>query len=209
MQLASDALARLKGAREACGLHQTQAARAVGKSRISVARWESGERCPKEEDLRRLCELYGTTYEWIVDGIGQEPEPSLERLRLAKVNFEKMTGESSIRYEEQLPYGSRLLDDRIQKSQLDQMQSVRELLKEISLRFTGVLYRGELPKMDDLHSQVIKAIASGKVIPVDGILSRLGSILGVDEAWLLLGKLPHGFRHENEHEPGHIGKEVS
>ena len=49
----------LKAARINAGLRQTDAARLIGKTKNTIAAWESGRRSPKFVDLLDLCRVYG------------------------------------------------------------------------------------------------------------------------------------------------------
>ena len=74
---------RLTLARRARELTQVQAAIAIGVGANAVGRWESEDRQPKVEDLKKLATLYGTTVAWLVgeaplipdaDSAGETPE---------------------------------------------------------------------------------------------------------------------------------------
>lgn len=71
MDVSSDAgaHARLLLARQAAKYTTLkEAADAAGVSRHALSRWEQGRGSPGFEELRRLCELYGVTPNYIVVG---------------------------------------------------------------------------------------------------------------------------------------------
>lgn len=58
--------ARLKYSRLAVGASQEAIAKLVGVSRMTVYRWERGERTISEEHLRHLSRIYGQALEWFL-----------------------------------------------------------------------------------------------------------------------------------------------
>ena len=60
------------------GLTQQELAEAVEVSRQTVSRWETGEAAPAEENLERLCGLYGVTRSELLGGEPMSPPPAPE-----------------------------------------------------------------------------------------------------------------------------------
>ena len=56
----------LKAARVNAGLTQKQVAKAIGVCVNTLIKWERGEKSPRVEQGRRLCELYGRSWDEIV-----------------------------------------------------------------------------------------------------------------------------------------------
>jgi DNA-binding XRE family transcriptional regulator len=59
---------RLAAAREAIGLTQKKAAKAVGVSTSAWGNWESGTRLPDVGAMNRFTDIYGETFLWIFRG---------------------------------------------------------------------------------------------------------------------------------------------
>lgn len=68
---------RLQIARLALGMGQGEAARKIGTSRDTLSRWENAEksgapgsddRYPNASSLRKLCELYNVSSDWLLFG---------------------------------------------------------------------------------------------------------------------------------------------
>lgn len=61
---------RLRAARKAKGLSQVQVAKILSLSGNSViSQWESGQNELNVHDMTRLCQLYGLTYEYLLEGV--------------------------------------------------------------------------------------------------------------------------------------------
>ena len=58
--------ARLKYSKLAVGASQEAIAKSVGVSRMTVHRWERGERTISEDHLRHLSRIYGQAIEWFL-----------------------------------------------------------------------------------------------------------------------------------------------
>ena len=54
-----DVLQKLKKAREDKGLTQGQLGELLSVSRVTISRWESGERCPDLDTIERISEILG------------------------------------------------------------------------------------------------------------------------------------------------------
>lgn len=63
---------RLRRAREAAGLNQSSAARALSLDRANISYWEGEKRVPSLLQLDRLAEVYGTTTDYLL-GITEDP----------------------------------------------------------------------------------------------------------------------------------------
>lgn len=61
---------RIKTARRAAGLTQTELAEACGVKRESVSQWENGHTVPESERLRSIAESTGFSVEWLMTGRG-------------------------------------------------------------------------------------------------------------------------------------------
>src|SRR5215813_5996764 len=59
---------RLKAAREATTMTQSEVARRLECSRSSVSQWEDGTNEPHAQRLRELARLYSVTHEWLAHG---------------------------------------------------------------------------------------------------------------------------------------------
>lgn len=70
---------RLKEAREASGLSQSQAARLLGMHRPTISTIEAGERKVSAGELKRFAQIYKVSAEWLLD----EPLESNSQIRLA------------------------------------------------------------------------------------------------------------------------------
>ena len=55
----------LKAARVNAGLTQKQAADSLGIAPSTLRNWEKGITFPKQPDIEKLCELYGTSYDYV------------------------------------------------------------------------------------------------------------------------------------------------
>lgn len=53
----------LKAARVNAGLTQTEAAKGIGVTKLSVLKWENGRNTPRQEHLDNLLALYGVNRE--------------------------------------------------------------------------------------------------------------------------------------------------
>lgn len=61
---------RLKSAREAAGLTQVQAAKALGTYQVTVSRWETAKMVPPTERLVKIADALGVHVEWLATGEG-------------------------------------------------------------------------------------------------------------------------------------------
>jgi len=57
---------QIKGARHVAGLTQAEFAEKIGKSRVTIGRWESGERQPFAEELPLIAEILKTTVDFLL-----------------------------------------------------------------------------------------------------------------------------------------------
>lgn len=64
---------RIRYAREAKGLSQSDIARHFGISRISVLNWEHDDTRPKVERIQKLAEVLGVSEEWLLSAKGKPP----------------------------------------------------------------------------------------------------------------------------------------
>jgi transcriptional regulator with XRE-family HTH domain len=205
MELSLEARQRLKLAREVSGLSQAQAALAIGKARISVARWESGDRLPRVEDISRLSELYQVPYTWITEAEGPPPEPTLERKwhalsalqkrqEIEVRNVEREVRETRNNDDDQRLYSKRRFPSRTFNTNTIESSTdyaIIENINQIKSRLTEVLsIRSKLPVVQELSPETINDIASGKVIPVEKYLSDLCFALEIDTRWVLTGEKP-------------------
>lgn len=72
---------RLRYAREAAGLHQSDAAREIGISDTGISEMESGRRQPKAAQLARLASLYNRSMDFFFSTVPLAPEVVLWRCR--------------------------------------------------------------------------------------------------------------------------------
>lgn len=70
---------RLRQAREAAGLSQSQAARLLGMHRPTLSNIEAGERKVSAGELKEFAEVYKVSTEWLLD----EPMESNSQIKLA------------------------------------------------------------------------------------------------------------------------------
>lgn len=61
------------------GLTQAELADKIGFSEMTVRRWESGERSPRMEEVEKLADVLGTSFEYRLNG-KEEKKTSLEQL---------------------------------------------------------------------------------------------------------------------------------
>jgi transcriptional regulator with XRE-family HTH domain len=206
MQLSGEAHARLKKAREATGLTQGQAAEAIGKARISVARWEGGVRHPGEDDIQRLAELYQVEVPWILEGKGEAPAPTLVRMREATFAYQEMQPLKIERRRQFLRRGRGDGDGAeeqfgIPRKILRPTESAF-ILDGIAARLNHLLaIRSNPLTVPGTPPEVIQAIARGTVIPTKRLLSAISAVLGVDESWILTGNHPTRADHQSTVEP--------
>ncbi|MBP1626443.1 MAG: Helix-turn-helix domain [Holophagaceae bacterium] len=217
MDLSEQARQRLKQAREVCRLSQAQAATAINKSRISVARWESGDRSPHEEDVRLLAELYSTEYEWIINGIGEAPTPTLARKKAAQATWKKMrilqepllqdvpdTAPEEFKAIAQanargtaitrLPreFGPKIvaLMEAEEKAEPLSPSVIAQAIESIAGQLRILISLQTAPmEIPGISSEIIKAISDGQVIPAEPLRKTICAALGIDEARLLKGDL--------------------
>jgi len=97
---------RIRHARKAAGLNQTELAERVGVSQPSVANWESGVHDPRRVMLAKLAEALGTSLDWLADGLRSPVErdkgPAAAYLRRAVRHTPVISARDA----------TRLLDDR-------------------------------------------------------------------------------------------------
>jgi transcriptional regulator with XRE-family HTH domain len=217
MELTHEAQQRLKQAREASGLSQSQAATAIGKTKVSVARWECGDRSPREEDIHRLSELYLTDFAWIIDEIGEAPRPTLARKHSALTAFKKMRilqepllqdvpetatdefkaaaranarGSAIIRLPKE--YGPQILSmiEAEEGTEVANPKLSAQVIESIAgqLRLLLTIQTSPLT-IPDIAPEVIQAIADGLVIPTAHLRKAICTALGIDEARLIRGDL--------------------
>lgn len=75
MSTATPISERLRTAREAAGLNQHGASRALDLDRVNISYWENGKRTPSVLQLQQLAQAYGTTVEYL---LGQADDPAFE-----------------------------------------------------------------------------------------------------------------------------------
>ncbi|MFW5652538.1 MAG: helix-turn-helix domain-containing protein [Planctomycetota bacterium] len=59
---------RLRQAREAAGLSQSEVAERLAVSQAAISRWESGRKSPSLSRVQQLAELYRVSLDWLVFG---------------------------------------------------------------------------------------------------------------------------------------------
>lgn len=62
---------RIKELRKMLGLTQKEFANRIGKSTISIAKWEAGDRTPDESTLKLIAKEFGVSEEWLKTGEGE------------------------------------------------------------------------------------------------------------------------------------------
>ncbi len=75
---------RMKAAREAAGLNQSEMARRLGLSPQSVQKWESGETIPRGRRMQQVAEVTGVTIAYLMDG-GEAEELEVPRMQDASL----------------------------------------------------------------------------------------------------------------------------
>jgi len=77
---------RLKILRQKLGLTQKEFGEKIGKSWITINRWEAGDRPIPEPILYQIALTFGVSYEWLKTGQGEifEKKPSIEEIILAE-----------------------------------------------------------------------------------------------------------------------------
>lgn len=65
--------ARLAEARDRLRLSQQDVATAIGVSRQSVSKWETGKSSPNPRELADLCVVYGVSCDWVLTGTKTVP----------------------------------------------------------------------------------------------------------------------------------------
>ena len=63
--------ARIRAARESCGLNKSELARAMGTTHVTVGNWERGTHEIKLSDALLFCSVTGQTLDWLAYGIGE------------------------------------------------------------------------------------------------------------------------------------------
>lgn len=81
---------RLRAAREAAGLSQSQVAKLLGLSRPSVSEMEAGRRRVSLEEARLLAELYRVGLAWLAGQDESEATENDDRIRLAARELGKL-----------------------------------------------------------------------------------------------------------------------
>ena len=64
---------RIRDLRSARGMQQADLAKELSVSRVSISRYETGERDPDIETILRLCDIFGCTSDYL---LGRYPVPS-------------------------------------------------------------------------------------------------------------------------------------
>jgi len=64
---------RIRDLRSARGMQQADLAKELSVSRVSISRYETGERDPDIETILRLCDIFGCTSDYL---LGRSPVPS-------------------------------------------------------------------------------------------------------------------------------------
>lgn len=62
---------RIKELRKMLGLTQKEFANRIGKSTISIAKWEAGDRTPDESTLKLIAKEFNVNEEWLKSGEGE------------------------------------------------------------------------------------------------------------------------------------------
>lgn len=77
---------RLKILRQKLGLTQKEFGEKIGKSWITINRWEAGDRPIPEPILYQIAHTFSVSYEWLKTGQGEifEKKPSIEEIILAE-----------------------------------------------------------------------------------------------------------------------------
>lgn len=75
------------------GLSQDQFADKLGVSRQAVSKWESGQNTPDISNIIRICELFGTSCDYLIRGIScdsvADPDVADEKKQTGKFNSKK------------------------------------------------------------------------------------------------------------------------
>lgn len=74
---------RIRSCREALNLTQAHVAKAIGVSRVSVTKWESGQTKPDGENLHLLAKILSKSPEWIL--YGKEAAKRTDNLQLSPI----------------------------------------------------------------------------------------------------------------------------
>jgi transcriptional regulator with XRE-family HTH domain len=79
---AGDAIrARLVEARASLKLSQKEVAAAMGVSRQSISKWETGRASPNPRELADLCVFYGVSTDWVLTGTKTVPAATSSLVR--------------------------------------------------------------------------------------------------------------------------------
>jgi HTH-type transcriptional regulator, cell division transcriptional repressor len=70
---------RLKAAREASGMTQSDLSRSLSISQEALERWESNQSEPRANRLQMIAGLLGVSFSWLLMGDGEGPEDGQER----------------------------------------------------------------------------------------------------------------------------------
>ena len=68
---------RIRDLRSARGMQQADLAKELSVSRVSISRYETGERDPDIETILRLCDIFGCTSDYLL-GRSAAPTPELD-----------------------------------------------------------------------------------------------------------------------------------
>ena len=75
---------KLRAARKAKAMNQTELAEAVGVTQRSLTNYECGRAVPRESVLRKLAETLGVTVEYLVND--QTDDPNVNRMAEEQIN---------------------------------------------------------------------------------------------------------------------------
>jgi transcriptional regulator with XRE-family HTH domain len=195
---------RLKEARCACGLSQQEVTDALGLVRSTLVRWETGDKPPKESDIRVLAEIYRTDIGWVLTGEPKEEQPlrSLKRKQESKQVLANMV--RTAKFSKPVQVGgsapSSVTPKAISDFESQQKMGLREgspgpsakdladHLARISERIQWLLNsRPVLPVIPGIQPVLMEAMREGTVIPNPELILALAEKTLVHPSWIMKG----------------------
>ena len=93
-RVASPISAKLREARKMAGLSQGQVAQILGLHRPSISEIEAGNRRVSAEELRKMCEVYEVSMDWVLGKTSDAADPADPQLELAARELAKLNPEN-------------------------------------------------------------------------------------------------------------------
>lgn len=191
---------RLRLARKATKLSQREVGVGLGLVGFTILRWERGDRLPSTEALDRLCSIYQVSMDWLMSGLGVDPQWDPRREATARALLSQFAGSLAKHRDRNSPDRPLSLKEaiweaadriRVEGSSISSSGASIDFLEaygQYSERVQFLLEsRTDELHVPGIHPEVLLALKKGQVLPSPRMAVSLAEAASIDEHWLLTG----------------------